>query len=160
MTLKWPLMTFKWPWDQKQGHHWIGLAKCFKNGPTFISPSPITLLLFTKNLCCKWVFRGFVAYGTPCSQSFQDKWVILYIFEKPRSRAFQKMSLEVIWRYQAEDTGENVKKIFWNFFWTLMNGRINSVKMSKILEKTVTWSETTLFHLIFAPKKLKIGWAC
>ena len=51
MTSKWLLMTFKWPWDQKQWYHWIRLAKCFKNGPTFNSPTWINLLLFIHYDC-------------------------------------------------------------------------------------------------------------
>ena len=38
------------PEMQIYGHHRIGLAKCLKNGLTFTSPSPISLLLSMKNI--------------------------------------------------------------------------------------------------------------
>ena len=101
-------------------------------------------------------FEGFVAYGTPCSQSFQDKWVILYIFEKPTSRAFQKMSLEVIWRNQAQATGENVQKNMIKLLKKpVMNSHIIKVKTSNILEKPLYTEKLHYFTKFFRTKKLK-----
>ena len=68
--------------------------------------------IYEKPVFLRWLD----AYSTPCSPSFQDKWDILYIFEKPGSRAFQKMLLEVIWRHQAQATSRNVEKKILNFF--------------------------------------------
>ena len=43
MSLKWPLMTFKWPWDQKPLHHCVSHGETAKSCPPFYS---LTLIIF------------------------------------------------------------------------------------------------------------------
>ena len=71
------------------------------------------------------ILGGFGPSGTPCSQSFQDKWASLYIVGKYRLRGIFWLQLEVILSKKTKKN--NLMKIIF-VEKSLMNSRPKRVK--------------------------------
>ena len=109
-------------------------------------------IFFSKNI----IFRETVAYGTPCSQSFQDKWAMLYVFGKPRSWRISWWWLEVTPSQLAPSIGENVKNIFFNEKKSVMNKRkITVTYFAKKSKNKYIFRIYTIFLIYCTNKKWK-----
>ena len=120
-------MTFKWPFKVTIQSVWSNASKW--SSITFSNCDRLENISEKHDFTGKISkFGGFVAFGTPCSHSFQDKLVILYIFGKARLRGIFWLPVEPDTTYLAPSIGENVKKYLFLKNLTLRENRKNIVR--------------------------------